>query len=585
MCFKLHWEEIMGDFRVIILVVILVILAIILIYSMMMVSKKKQYFAKIDELDYRKHEISNKTVPFELAKLKSTKKSERIVSLVSQWEKRWTQLEGEFVLITEKIIYSEELIEKRSFDEAMTQLDAVEAHLDKVDQSVEALLEEIRSLKRSEERSRSNIVGLKDQLEQKKKEYEARQAEFLPLQVEVKLLFVEIEQAFLSFNDYMEECNYDEADETINQIKESLNVLTLTFERLPLYEDTVNKSLMPLVKEVLKSYHTLSATGVYLEHLEIEPTIEKYKEQLLTFTELLKTFDFKLIESLLLEIETNSKQMISFMKHELELKETLHKKVYATEEKLEKIKRVAEHLDKRYENIKANYTLLEEEESQFNFILSEIQILQNEMGYCMTRFKEKQTPSSALHQELETLTLQLEEIETQLQTLEQDIEYLYAGEKKCRKEALRLLDVLNRAKAYHDLARYTVYPRQLNQQLLDATHQMMSLLEALDQIPVNMLEIEKRLESAQEFIQTISEAVEQKVQQLKLSEALIVYGHRYIAREGMYVVDLTIAEDQFKQGNYETVIDSMKRILSSVEGHDFNFKFNELKQTLDCYLL
>ena len=207
------------------------------------------------------------------------------------------------------------------------------------------------------------------------------------------------------------------------------------------------------------------------------------------------------------------------------------------------------------------------------------------MGYCMTRFKEKQTPSSALHQELETLTLQLEEIETQLQTLEQDIEYLYAGEKKCRKEALRLLDVLNRAKAYHDLARYTVYPRQLNQQLLDATHQMMSLLEALDQIPVNMLEIEKRLESAQEFIQTISEAVEQKVQQLKLSEALIVYGHRYIAREGMYVVDLTIAEDQFKQGNYETVIDSMKRILSSVEGHDFNFKFNELKQTLDCYLL
>ncbi len=584
-CFYYIWEDIMGEFRIIILVVIVIILAAILIYTVMMSSNKKQYFSKIDELDYKKHEISNKTVPFELAKLKSTKKSERIVSLVSQWEKRWGRLEGEFVMITEKIIYAEELVEKRDFDEAQSQLDAVTQQLTDVDQEVEQLLEEIRSLKRSEERSRSNVVGLKEQFEQKKKEYEEKQVDFLHLQTEIKQLFVEIEQLFLCFNECMEECNYDEADETITEIKASLNVLSLVFERVLLYEETVRKNLAPLVKEVLKSYQTLSQSGVYLEHLEIEETVADYQLQLSDFNARLKTFDFTAIEAFLLDIDTNAKQMISLMKQELELKETLQKKVYATEEKLEKVKRVAQHLDKRYENIKSNYTLLEEEEAHFSFVLNEIQILQNEMMYCMTRFKEKQTPSSVLHQELETLMTQLSEVETQLEMFEQDIEQLYAGEKKCRREALHLLTTLNDAKAMHALARYTVYPNKINQQLLESTHQMMSLLEALDQVPVNMIDIEQRLESVNKLVNATSETVQKEVQHLKLAESLIVYGHRYIAREGMYVVDLTIAEDQFKQGNYTTVIESMKRILTSVEGHAFNLRYQELKQTLDCYLI
>jgi septation ring formation regulator EzrA len=73
------------------------------------VSKKKQYYVKIDELDNIKHNISNQTVPFELAKLRSTKKSERIVKLVQQWEYRWEKLESEFITVTEEIIHIEEM--------------------------------------------------------------------------------------------------------------------------------------------------------------------------------------------------------------------------------------------------------------------------------------------------------------------------------------------------------------------------------------------------------------------------------------------------------------------------------------------
>ena len=108
----------MGDFKLLILIVMIAVLAIVLIYSVIIISKKKQYYAKIDELDALKHEISNQTVPFELAKLRSTKKSERIVKLVQQWERRWGKLESDFITVTEQIIYAEELVANKNFSEA-----------------------------------------------------------------------------------------------------------------------------------------------------------------------------------------------------------------------------------------------------------------------------------------------------------------------------------------------------------------------------------------------------------------------------------------------------------------------------------
>ena len=81
------------------------------------------------------------------------------------------------------------------------------------------------------------------------------------------------------------------------------------------------------------------------------------------------------------------------------------------------------------------------------------------------------------------------------------------------------------------------------------------LFETIGRLPINIAEIDKQLALAQESIQELSNRVEIEVQQSKLAERLMVYGHRYIGREGMYVVDLTIAEDQFRQGNYETVIE------------------------------
>lgn len=561
------------------------VLAIVLIYSVIIVSKKKQYYAKIDELDYLKHDISNQTVPFELAKLRSTKKSERIVKLVQQWERRWEKLESDFITVTEQIIYAEELVANKNFAEADELLVELKETLESLSEDVTQLLEEIKSLKKSEERSRSNVIGLKEQFEGLKLRYESEEYRYADFKEEMKTLFKDVDVFFLKFNECMEDCNYDLADETLELIKTQIDIIINLFDRTPIYKETIEKETKPLLREVLKSHDSITESGVYLKHLQIKETILVYREQLDDMLNWMKRFEFSKIETTLVEIHDNAKQMIEYMKKEYELQEVLEETVTKTKDLMHKLQEHSEKLNEQYENIKDNYRLPEDEESNFNFLINEIQIVSNEFTYLLGKVDEHQRANSVLLRDVSSIYQQLEEINEQLDVFDGEIESLYAGEKECRQRALYLLKTFNHLKGMYHQIQLPVEDEEIKELIKRANFSIQVLFETIGRLPINIADIDKQLTLAQESIQAVSERVEVEVQQVKLAERLMIYGHRYIAREGMYVVDLTIAEDQFRQGNYATVIERMKELLKEIEGPRFDLTYDQFKQQLDCYLL
>lgn len=575
----------MIDFKLLILIAMIVVLAIVLIYSVIIVSKKKQYYAKIDDLDYMKHEISNQTVPFELAKLRSTKKSERIVKLVQQWERRWGKLESDFIMVTEQIIYTEELVADKSFSEADEQLMELEKTLESLKEEVEQLIEEIKALKKSEERNRSNVLVLKESFEQLKFRYETEESKYVEFKEEMKTLFKDVEVFFLKFNECMDDCNYDLADETLEMIKSHIETITYMFERAPLYKETLTNELKPLLREVLKSYETIIASGVYLKHLQIKETISYYHGQLEEIPQWIRRFDFEKIEATLLEIHDNAKQMIEFMKKEYDLQTTVKEMVMKIKVTIHQIKEQGEKLNLRYDNIKDNYRLPEDEEHHFNVLLSELQIVNNEFTYLLGRVEENQTANSTLVRELSAISQQGVELKEQLRRFDRDIEGLYAGEKECRQRALMLLKTFNDLKGMYHQVHFPVENEETVELMKRANYAMQLLFDTIGRLPINIAEIDKQLLLVQTSIDELSKRVKSEVVDAQLAERLMIYGHRYIEREGMYVVDLTIAEDQFRQGNYETVIEKMCDLLKEVEGSSFDITYKKFKQQLNMELV
>jgi len=575
----------MRDFKLLILLVMIIVLAAVLIYSVIVVSKKKQYYAKIDELDNIKHDISNQTVPFELAKLRSTKKSERIVKLVQQWEHRWEKLESEFITVTEEIIHIEELVAHKNFTEADELLGQLDNVLEGLNEEVTQLNEEIKSLKKSEERSRSNIISLKDRFEELKLQYEEEEAKYVELKEELKTVFKDIEVFFIKFNECMEECNYDLADETIELIKSQLDTIVQVFERSAMYKESIENEMRPLLTEVLNSYEYITKSGIYLQHLQIAETITTYQEQLDDMPNWIKRFEFANVESKLVEIHDNAKQMIEFMKKEYELQDSVKETLEVTQSLIKEVIEKSVQLQERYNNIKENYRMPEDEESNFNFLLNEIQIVSNEVAYLVGKVEEHRSPNTLLVRELSSMNEQLKEINNQLQMFDGEIESLYAGEKECRQHALHLLKTFNHLKGRYQQVKFPVENQETKELIKQANHSVHVLFETIGRLPINISDIDEKLSVAQEAIEQLSTIMEVEVQQLQLAERLMVYGHRYIGKEGMYIVDITIAEDQFRQGNYLTVIEKMRELLKELEGTRFDLTYNQFKQELDCYLL
>ena len=97
---------------------------------------------------------------------------------------------------------------------------------------------------------------------------------------------------------------------------------------------------------------------------------------------------------------------------------------------MQELQEHSEQLQERYENIKGNYRMPEEEESHFVFLLNEIQIVSNELVYLVGKVDEHQSANSVLLRELSSLNQQLDEIKEQLAVFDGEIESLYCWRKR-----------------------------------------------------------------------------------------------------------------------------------------------------------
>lgn len=277
--------------------------------------------------------------------------------------------------------------------------------------------------------------------------------------------------------------------------------------------------------------------------------------------------------------------MIEFMKKEYDLQTTVKEMVMKIKVTIHQIKEQGEKLNLRYDNIKDNYRLPEDEEHHFNVLLSELQIVNNEFTYLLGRVEENQTANSTLVRELSAISQQGVELKEQLRRFDREIEGLYAGEKECRQRALMLLKTFNDLKGMYHQVHFPVENEETVELMKRANYAMQLLFDTIGRLPINIAEIDKQLLLVQTSIDELSKRVKSEVVDAQLAERLMIYGHRYIEREGMYVVDLTIAEDQFRQGNYETVIEKMCDLLKEVEGSSFDITYKKFKQQLNMELV
>ena len=262
----------------VVVVIIGAIVFIVLAYVIMGRLKKDTYRNAIDELEIQKYELSNKPVMFELAKLKSVRKSERIIKLVAEWERRWQDLEEQLTTVEDNIAYAEESIASGEFERADEIVDVTQNDLNDLFEKVDALLAEIEGLKSSELRNRDGIVKLRESSTSLNEKYNKNKPTYEDVGDQIEKIFRNVEDLFVKFDVHMEASNYDLADEIGDKVQDKLNLVEKAFEKVPLYRESIEIDINPMLDGILDSHGAMLEDGMFLGHLKVESSIISYKK-------------------------------------------------------------------------------------------------------------------------------------------------------------------------------------------------------------------------------------------------------------------------------------------------------------------
>jgi len=575
----------MSNYVLVLLVAAASVLITLVAYFLLGGLKKKGYRNRVEELEIFKYEISNKPVLFELAKLKSVKKSDRIVSLVGVWEGRWQDLEEQIGTVSENLAYAEELIITREFEGADEVIEATRGDLTNLSEKIEVLLEEINTLKSSESRNRVGVVDLRESFDFVKTTYEEKKEDFSFAAEKIDQTISTINELFDKFDENMEESNYDLADEASELIKEKLDILSNLFERAPMYLESIEDEIKPLLEGVLESHDGVARAGIYLEHLKVASVVTTLRKDLDAIPALIGDFDFASVEAKLVAIPERAKELREAIKREFDLKEVLEVDLETLNLDFTFI--VAENLRlmESYDSIKESCLMSEDDEDNFHALNREIGMVKTSITGLLEGEGVADKATSIYHQEILDALAQTKEIKEQLKIFDIEIEKLHAGAKESKKRAIELLSELNELKALFERTIFEGDVKPLQSYIDRGSKQVNALLNAISQVPIDVENVTKELEVTEETMTSVRENVNLKIEQLRLAERLVVYGNRYTGTGGMYLMDLTIAEDQFKQGNYQSVIEKMYKLLPGIEGDKFYTVLEGLKKELGCQML
>ena len=569
----------------IILVAILVLLVLIIAYFVAGRAKKSKYSNSIESLEMKKIEISNKPVMFELAKLKSVRKSARIVKMVADWEERWQNLEEQLIIIEDNIAFAEEMLLVNDFVKVEEVIEETQKDLIDLTAKVDEILTEIENLKSTEMRNRDGIIKLRGLSTNLHENFEDKKSAYEDIEKEVEKIFNEVNELFASFDEHMEASNYDLADEVGDKIQSKLDLLEKAFDKIPLYKESIEIDINPMLEGIIESHKTMLEDGMFLKHLRVEANISKCRKDLKKIPGLLRGFDFEAVEKLLVTIPTDAKKVRDAMKNEVDIKEIFDADAQKMAEEAVYVVRECKSLNDRYDAIKDSCLMRSDDEENFKALSREITFLEAGVNKILDEIEEGNKAISDLHTVVIGYLNQLVEIIEQLKIFDNEISALYQGSKDVRENSIQLLHDLNKLKSDFELAQFDTHIFNFGTILDDANHKVIDLLEETSKLPVDVTNVRTKLKTAVDTLDKAKRKVALKIEQMKMAERLLVYGNRYIEREGVFLMDLTIAEDQFRQGNYETVVDKMYKILTDVEGNEFFKVFEDLKQELDCSVI
>ena len=550
-------EFVIGTF---ILIIIMVIIGFIM--------KRKKYQA-IDQLDKRKIEIMNRPVADELKKVKKLNMTGQTEELFERWRQTWDEIiTTELPAIDEKLIDAESCIDKYRFRKAQEIMRQIEESLDSAEEKIDNLLQELNELVGSEEKNRRDMEEIKEKYRSARKRLLAHRHTYGKTAPILEIKLDSLSSQFDQFEELTAEGNYLEARELVLNLKEEMADLLHKMERIPVLIPECTSLLPSQLDELEEGYKEMEEQGYILNHLQLDKEIARIRKELDLYKDLIAKTEIQEVEDSLNETRENIDLLYELLEKEVKAKHDIIQNNNQTFELLQKLKKNNRKLKEETQLVQESYHLVDEQIDVPKKLDKELSLLEKRYEIVSSKIFAKQSAYSLLNDDLMEIRKSIESLQEEQERFAEFLGNLRKDELAARDKLEELRKMIH--ESHRKVAKSNVpgLPDSYKSLMEDASERINEVIQCLQMKPLNMNQVQDKLELAVEAVEVLNQKTDELIEQVFLAEKVIQYGNRYRSQYPNVREKLIEAEKAFR--NYE-FSEALEQAAAAVEKVDPQF--------------
>ncbi len=546
--------------------VIVCIIILFIIFKVMRGHKKTELKKVIDGLEYEKNQIATAPVGPELAKVESYVMNDKLKIMYEDWQERLRDIrEIRIPKITDMLIEAEYSLSKMDYKSTMYKIAKLEMEIYKVRTKSEFLLEEIKELTMSEERSRAVITKLKAHYRELYEKFEDHENEYADMKDVVAKQFANIYKRFEDFEIIMDENEYTEISTIVEVVEEMLKHMDTVIEELPSIVLMAKNILPKKINEIKNVYDQMVKEGYPLDYLNVEFNIEEANKKIndiLTRAKELNLedslFDLKVLADYFENLFTD------FEKEKL-IKADYEDANQAFCNKLEKTNDLVDDIFTQLEDLKNTYNLKEEDINNLIDVRNSLNKLNADYKNLISHTSNNSFPYSKLTEEIETLIINLAEIEEKLDKSLNVLGSMHDDEQRARQQLDEVKTLLRNSNDTLRSYNLPVIPNHYFVELKEAHEAVKEIVKELTKKPITIEVLNTRVDTARDLALKLFGKTKEMVKTAMFAEMAIVYGNRFRTSEKDVDKYLSYSEVLFNKGDYQKSLELSINVLNRIE--------------------
>ena len=559
-----------------ILIGIFVVFLVLFLSFQLSRRKKRSYYKKLlDYLEIQKNLVGSIPVSLELSKVESIIKNEELEEKYNGWEKRLSIIKNDMLpKIDDMLIELDTFYDKKDYHNCDIKISKTELEIYKVREFAERLLVEIREITSSDEKYRSIIIKLKTKYRKINKDYQQHKGMYDEMQDAISLQLENIEKRFLDFEKFMENNEYSEVVHIVKALTDMIEHIHIVVREIP---DLIlmAKQLIPQkIKEIQDTSSQMSEEGYPLEYLNIDYNMEESDKNIGKILDRIRVLN---LDDCMFELKTMLDYLDSlFVDFE---KERLSRKVYEEIEsgfskKIEKTNKVVSEVVNQLDQIKNMYDMNEKDVTAIGEENKTLIVINDDYKKLLNKLKNKSTPYSEMHKEIEELTVRLKKVTEDLDYSLKSLGNMYDDEQRAREQLNEIEKFLKASKTIIRNYKFPIISDKYFIELNEANEAISEVIKELSQKPIVIKTLNTRVDTARDLVLKLYNTASSMTKLASLAEVSMVYANKYRNYYENVNHDLNISEKLFFNGKYEESLLKTLNAISTLDHDTYHFLMN-----------